>query len=842
MDAFTLEKLEFDQVRQILARYCRSVLGRRLALRIGPSRRPETVRRWLEETSQMVAALREAGPPPLAGVTDIGQRLRRARPGGGASGEDFAVIASTLEAVTAVRRWTQGLPEGLGLLSELGSSLPEFSAEVEAIRSVVDSRGQVLDVASTTLARIRREVARTRQKVHDVIYGYARRPEVARILQDPVVTLHEDRFVLPVKAERRHELPGVVHRTSQSGATVFVEPNESVELNNHLAELLDAERREIARLLNDLAIMLERRHEVIPPALRTLAQLDVICAKAQYAYQFDLICPEMTERGGLRLHRASHPLLLEQAYQQERQGIPPEQRHPVVPIDVRLGVDFDVLVVTGSNTGGKTVALKTVGLLAVMAQSGMHIPAGRGTTLPLFRNVLLDVGDEQSLQQSLSTFGAHIRRVRQILRKADRYTLVLLDELGSGTDPDEGGAIGQAVLDELCRIGCLAMVSTHLGVLKAYAFNHERVDNASVEFDTRTLRPTYHLRIGEPGESHAITVAAAMGLPKHVVAAARKHFGQRGRAFRRAIRATLHSRRESEQARSQADAARIAAESAQEQYAAKMAQLHQLQERFESWVASLAELRPGDEIQVPSLKKTGRLVRVQFNKQIAVVDVDNLQVEVPLAELMPDLGQGEVRREIASLREQVLAQARQAEAARAEAERLHREYQHSLQQQKARQQQYEQWLAELARARVGQTVSIARAPGTGKLLALNLAVGLAKVQTARGVLELAVQELFPQVGPFARTAQRRPRRGRAQHGVKSGAGKDRPITRRRPDSAAARANREAVLKTAPGEQVYVVPFHKRATLIRFNHDRDEAVVQAGAFEMEIPIADLEPAR
>jgi len=840
VDSFTLDKLEFDQVRQIVARYCRCALGRALAERIGPSRRPDTVRRWLDETSQMVRALRDAGLPPFGGITDIRGPLERAHPGGGANGEDFAAIASTLDGAGAVRRWAVGLDEPLELLRELGGRLPDFSGEVQALRSVIDSRGEVMTTASPTLGRTRGEIEATRKRIHQTIYGYARRPEVARILQNPTVTLHEDRFVLPVKAEHRHELPGVVHRASHTGATLFVEPSESVELNNRLVELMDTERREIARLLNELSIHVHARYEEISSALRTLAQIDLIAAKAQYATEFEFVDPQMAERGPLQFHQARHPLLIEQAHQAERGGLPKGRAQEVVPIDVRLGMDFDVLIITGSNTGGKTVALKTIGLLAIMAQSGLHIPAGRGSRLPLFRDVLLDVGDEQSLQQSLSTFGAHIRRVRSILRRADRYSLVLLDELGSGTDPDEGGAIGQAVLDELRRMGCLAMISTHLGVLKAYAINHDRVDNASVEFDTRTLRPTYHLRIGEPGESHAITVADAMGLPKHVIATARKHFDRKGGTFRRAMRATAATRRASEEARSQADSARLDAEMLQEQYASKLTDLQGVQESFEHWLASLAEMRQGDQIFVPRLNKTGRLMRMEFNKQIALVDVDNVQIEVALGELMPDLGQAGVRRDIASLREQVLSQARQTEALRQEAARLQTEYHRALAQQRSRQQKFEQWLESIGQARIGQELPIARPPGSGKLVELDLLNSRAKVLTAAGELSLAIQELFPQVGPFA--VQKKAYQ-RAVHGQgKPADSKDRPMPRRRPESSAARANRQAVLKAAPGDRLYVMPFHKHATLIRFNHEKDEAVVQSGAFEMQIPIADLEPAR
>lgn len=382
------------------------------------------------------------------------------------------------------------------------------------------------------------------------------------------------------------------------------------------------------------------------------------------------------------------------------------------------------------------------------------------------------------------------------------------------------------------------MVSTHLSALKAYAFNHSRADNASVEFDTRTLRPTYHLRIGEPGESHAITVAAAMGLPKQMIASARRYLGEKGGLFRKAIRATSSARRASEDARAKAHSARLAAEDTQEQYESKLAELFKLQEKFDSWTASLAEIKPGDEIHVPTINKPGRLVRIQFNKQIAVVDVDNVQVEVPLAELMPDMGQMDIRSEISTLREQIMAQARQTAELRSEAEHLKQEYHRSLTHQRSRRHQFEQWIAEIGRVTVGSVVPISRPPGKGKLLELDLPGGRAKVQTDKGPLSITLQELFPQIGPFA-VHRRAPKR--AAHKKKPDR-RDQPVHHRSPDSAAARASRQAVLATAPGERLYVVPFRKQATLIRFNHDKDQAVVQAGAFEMQIPIADLEPAK
>ncbi len=836
MDAFTLKKVEFDAIRRILARFCSTSLGQSLARRIGASRNPQIVRRWLAETTQMVQAVREVGLPPFGGVTDIIEPVSLAHPGGGAAGEDFAAIAACLEGAANVKSYLNALAESFDSLRALAGGIGEFGEEIKAIRSIVAPDGQILDEASHRLAQVRRETVATAQHVRDVIYGYLHQSEVAKLLQNATVTLHGDRYVLPVKAENRGRLPGVVHRASNTGATVFVEPNACVELNNRLSDLYEDERREIQRLLNQLGLRIQGRAQEIVLSLHRLAQIDLLSAKGQYAYQFEMTCPEVSEHGPLELTQARHPQLIEQAYQQEQAGVAAEKRLSVVPIDVRLGQDFDLLVVTGSNTGGKTVALKTVALMALMAQSGMHIPAQRGAMLPVFRDIFIDVGDEQSLQQSLSTFGAHIKRIRYILGRADRSSLVLLDELGAGTDPDEGGAIGQAILDELREIGCVGMISTHLSVLKAYAINHDRVDNASVEFDTRTLSPTYHLRIGTPGESHAISVAAHLGLSKRTISRARGYLRDQGEQFRKAIRATGAVKRSAEAARAESVAAQLAAETQQESYQAKLADLHRLRVEFETWLAMLPELKPGDPVAVPSLGKPGTLVRLELHKQIAVVDCDHIQVEVPLKELMPELGQDQIRREINDLRRQILEEARGTEHARQEAERLRQTYHHSLQQQKERARQFDAWLSSVAGMKPGDEVPIAQKPGKGRLVKVDLPGLKVTVATDEGELELALQDMYPQTGPFARKQARpthtdpRQRPGR----------KDQPIPRRKTDSKAAKASRQALLLTQPGEQVYVVPFNKTATLIRLNKDKAQAVVQSGIFEMELPLADLEP--
>ena len=845
MDRFTLDKIEFDAVRGVLAGFCRCSMGKDLARRIGPSRNPETINHWLTQTSQMVAAVRDTGLPPFGGVTDITGSLHRARPGGEADGEDFAQIASVLEGSAAVRTYLDSLPEELDELHKLAEGLSDFAGEVRAIRSIVAPDGSVMDAASQKLTSIRREIAATAQHIHDVIYGYLRQAEVAKLLQNPTVTLHGDRYVLPVKHTNRGRLPGVVHRESGSGATVFVEPSASVELNNRLSDLREDERREIRRLLEQLSIRLQGRVEAINTALHTLAQVDLLTGKAQYAYQYEMTCPTVAERSDLVFDQARHPLLDAAARRQEHDGAAPGKRHPVVPIDVRLGSDFDLLVITGSNTGGKTVTLKTVALLAVMAQCGLHIPARRGARMPVFQDVFIDIGDEQSLEQSLSTFGAHIRRINYILRKASRASLVLLDELGAGTDPDEGGAIGQAILDELRRIGCLGMVTTHLSVLKAYAMNHERVDNASVEFDTATLSPTYHLRIGTPGESHAITVARKLGMARRITGSAKQHLNAQGKQFRRAIRATGQARQVAEQARAEAATAQFEAQTAQEAYQAKLADLHRLREEFETWLARLPSLPAGTEMFVPSLDKTGQLVRLELHAQRAIVDVGKMQVEVPLSELMPDLGQAGVRKQIAGMQKQILDQAQATERARGEAERLQQEYHRSLTQHRQRAKQFDQWLSAIARVKVGDVVPIARKPGAGEVVSVDLPGLRATVRTDAGEVTLPIQDLFPQTGPFAPHAPKGSLRRRA-HGTHGGEAHkplpDRPMHRREAGSKSARKNRNVVLGAAPGSQVFVVPFNKRATLIRINEEKELAIVQAGIFEMEVPLADVEPVR
>jgi DNA mismatch repair protein MutS2 len=834
VDAFTLEKIEFDAVRQILRRFCRCTLGARLATTVIPSTDADEVARALELTSQMLDAVRDVGLVPTGGIADITEALTRAVPAGGATGEDFAAIASTLDTIGLVRAYLVKLPDAMGDLQEMGRQLGHFAEEVDAIRQVVGSDGEIRDDASERLQRIRREVEMTTQQVHDVIYSYLRQSEVRKLLQDNTVTVHKDRFVLPVRAENRGRLPGVVHRVSGSGATVFVEPTPCVELNNRLADLHDDERVEIARLLNELAVKLARKIPMMEASLELAAEVDLLSAKAQYAYQFDFARPTLTDDGIVLLPQARHPLLIEQHYQQQKSGSD-QPSHEVVPIDVRLGEDFDILIITGSNTGGKTVCLKTVALLAAMAQAGMHIPTHRSATLPVFSDILIDIGDEQSLQQSLSTFGAHIARLKCMLTRATPDTLVLLDELGSGTDPDEGGAIGQAVLDELRSRGCKVMVTTHLSVLKAYAFNHSRVDNASVAFDTDTLQPTYHLLIGTPGESHAITVAEHLGLDDNIIAGAREHLPKQGKLFSKAIRATQQAREDAEDARGLAQEAKWEAQSQAEAYHDKLGELEELRSDFEKWLARLTDMKPGDPIYVPSLGKHGHLVRLQLHNQLAIVDVDRLQVEVPLRQLMPEFGQAHIRQEFAELKRELLEAKRSANQAFERASKHEAESRAYAQQLRDKKDHFEQWVSAIAKATPGDLISIDEKPGSATVMAMNFEKAQALVRLPDGTEKtLGFKALFPQEGKFSIKAA-----GGSEHRKVN----DKPMKRGKPGKGKrATKHAKAIESLKPGDKIFLISFNQSYTLIRMDVDKAQAVVQSGTFELTVPLSDCRVAR
>jgi len=450
------------------------------------------------------------------------------------------------------------------------------------------------------------------------------------MLQYGGMTFHGDRYVLPLKAEQRGRIPGIIHRSSKSGSTVFVEPSEAVELNNTIIQMRLKEDAEITRILSELGRLVHKHAAEILDTLKAVSVLDLIAAKTRYAKRYQAICPQINNQGILDVQGASHPVLMDTNATADDDQLP---THQVVPIDFRLGDDFDLLVITGPNTGGKTVALKTIGLIAAMAQAGIPIPVNEGSTLPVYKNIFIDVGDEQSIEQSLSTFSGHLSNILTTLKQADQNSLILLDELGAGTDPDEGAAIGRAIIDELLSLGCSSVATTHLSQLKVVAYTTKRVDNAAVEFNVETLKPTYRLLIGEPGNSNAITIAQRLGMPQRIIERARHHADQRSRELTRAIEGTQKSRRQAEEARRKAQLAQQDAQRSQQEFDQKARHLEKVQSDFFEWQAWINQLRPGDSVYVITFGQHCRVVRMQLHKQVAVVSRGAVDLEVQLTAL-----------------------------------------------------------------------------------------------------------------------------------------------------------------------------------------------------------------
>ncbi len=542
MDERSLEILEFPAIRARLAELTSFGPARRLAEALLPSPDPVVVARGLDETDQARALRVERPEVGIGGAVDIGPAIERAARGGRLEPSQFLAIGETLDA--AARVATQLADDRRPLLRDLARRLHGLPALRATLARSFDPAGELLDTASPRLGSLRAAVRvayeRLRRRLDQLVAS-----ELGSALQEPIVTLRNGRYVVPIRAEARSRVRGIVHDASSSGQTLFVEPLVIVELGNAWREAQAAEAEEVERILDELSALVGAHAPLLRETLDALATLDFWLAKARLAELLDAVRPDPSDDGTLGLRSARHPGLGAAA----------------VPIDVRLGGEFQALVITGPNTGGKTVALRTIGLLALMHQAGLHVPAAVGSRLPVFRDVCADIGDEQSIAQSLSTFSGHLRRIIGILERAGPGTLVLLDELGAGTDPTEGAALAQAILDHLLAAGALVAASTHSAALKVYAHTTPGVRNAAVEFDLETLRPTYRLSIGLPGASQAFAIAERLGLDPAIVSAARSRLTDDERAFE----ATLARIRETEREVAAAlDAARRAEERAAE--------------------------------------------------------------------------------------------------------------------------------------------------------------------------------------------------------------------------------------------------------------------------------------
>jgi len=626
----TLLRLEFDEIRETLATCCLSSLGKRLARSITPSTKARVVRNWLNQVSELAAVAQERSLPPMAGIHDIREYVRASAFPAPLEPDALATIAETLLATAEVTAWFARIQDAAPSLNSLRDQIADLSPIGEAINEVVDGRGEVRDYASPRLASIRGAIVEARSRIRTVFDRILRQTNLSRMLQYSGATFHNDRMVLPLKAEHRGRIPGIIHRTSDTGSTLFVEPAESVELNNTIVRLRDEESKEVTRILRLLTQKVQANAKAILITLRAVGVLDLIAGKHRYAKKRSCICPEIDDNGVLDLHDARHPVLIELFEREAKEGGPVRE---VVPIDIRVGDDFDVMVITGPNTGGKTVTIKTVGMMALMTQCGIPIPASEGSRIPVYRRVFIDIGDEQSLQQSLSTFSSHLGTLLEIIRDSGPRSLVLIDELGAGTDPDEGAAIGQAIVSELLKLQAKAIVTTHLSVLKAVAYTTPRVDNAAVEFDPESLKPTFHVRMGEPGNSNALIIAQRLGMPTRLVKRAKWFLDDRARALNKAIAGTLRSRREAEQARRSARQATLEAQHKRERYERGREELEHSRKVFDEWTRWINELKPGDEVYIRSLKRPAKVVRMELHKQKALVSTGVVDIEVPLRDI-----------------------------------------------------------------------------------------------------------------------------------------------------------------------------------------------------------------
>jgi DNA mismatch repair protein MutS2 len=512
IDEHTLRVLEFYKVREAVAKCATSEPGRQIVGGIVPETDFGTVERSLKEVSELRSYLDTRKSFPLSGIKDIRPSLRIAATEGAMLMPDGLLgVMSVAKASRLLGQAIKKYGEGHPLLKARSANLAVFETlEAELTRSI-DDEGEILDSASPELRRIRRSMSTARARIQKELEAIIHGPSFAKYVQEPVITMRGDRYVLPLKPNYKMAIKGIVHDHSATRSTVFVEPEKTVELNNKLTGLKADERTEIERILWRLTALVREDGDGLGRALEALSYLDALYARATYALEIGAMMPVIKRGGAVELRGARHPLLIKAI-----------GREKTVPVDVSVGGDFNCIVITGPNTGGKTVTLKTVGLLALMAQAGLLIPASPDSVITVFNNVFSDIGDEQGVEQNLSTFSAHIINIVRLLKDSDRDTLVLLDELGAGTDPAEGSALGVSILEELNRRKTRVIVTTHHGALKVFAANTQGVTNASVEFDPESLGPTYRLLIGTPGKSNALHIARRFGMPDSIIDSAAK--------------------------------------------------------------------------------------------------------------------------------------------------------------------------------------------------------------------------------------------------------------------------------------------------------------------------------
>ena len=530
-------------MRALLADEAQTEMGREIAATVEPLTDPSEVRTELQLTRQARLARATSGSLPLDGFPDIRPALDHCRTIGSVlDGADLVRLVPALLAIPRLEAYGTSVEAVAPEVTAIIASLPRFHELADRLGRSLDADGAVTDDASPRIRHLRREIRERRRRVTAELERAFQNPDAERIFADRYVTIRHGRYVLPVRAEARGRVRGIVHDRSQSAQTLFVEPETVVEANNDLVQTMREEEQETARILAELTDAVRERIDDLERMVASVGRLDWIFTRGEAADRMEAIEPEIDRGRTLSLKSARHPLLLAQGWK--------DPERPVVPVDIELSAERPLLLITGPNAGGKTIALKTAALLTLMAQTGCHIPAAEGSRLPIVTDLFAIVGDDQSVAENLSTFSAFVKQIREVLDRAGERSLVLLDELGAGTDPDEGAALAQAILEELAERGALVIATTHLEPLKAFASTHPRTRNASVEFDATTLAPTFRLRYDQPGQSYALTIAARLGLPPELIARAQAHRSEHAARLADLL-TTLdaHARTEAERAR-----------------------------------------------------------------------------------------------------------------------------------------------------------------------------------------------------------------------------------------------------------------------------------------------------
>lgn len=536
MNEKTLKKLEYDKIIGFLKNECSSPLGEEKADKLLPHRDMVIVEGWQKETTEARNILIYLPNFGFSDVKDIRNSVALAKKNGILDGSHLRDIMITSRAGRRLKMTLSQTKEDYPIVKGLASRIVFINSLETAIEEAIGEDGEVLDSASVELADIRRKIRRTNDRIREKLDNILRNSNQNQYLQENIITIRNDRYVVPVKQEYRNQVPGLVHDQSASGATLFIEPMSVLDLNNDLRKLRSEEETEVHRILTRLSGLVSANAGELQANVEILGDLDFIFAKGKLSLHMNAFEPLLNDRGKIHLKKARHPLLGDRA----------------VPIDLEMSEELKGIIVTGPNTGGKTVSLKIAGLFVLMAQAGLHLPTADRSSVGVFRGVYADIGDEQSIEQSLSTFSSHMVNIVDILAKAGRNNLVLLDELGAGTDPVEGAALAMAIIDTLLAKGTKVIVTTHYSELKAYAYNHGYLANASVEFDVDTLRPTYRLLMGVPGRSNAFDIALSLGVDKNVVLKADEYMSKEAKEVNDFLANLEEGRAQTEKAKAEA--------------------------------------------------------------------------------------------------------------------------------------------------------------------------------------------------------------------------------------------------------------------------------------------------